>query len=130
MSCLASLLQLLPDSIAVSLLGLGKYWRGLVDMELVHRVEHQNSRSENALCRFLTMCNQWENIMFQQRVDLNELISMVREKYNLDPKCYTVTPHVDFGGYGDELMYEDIYFDIMETPEFYQDNLARERNKE
>ena len=68
--------------------------------------------------------------MFQQRVDLNELISMVREKYNLDPKCYTVTPRVDFGGYDDELTYEDIYFDIMETPEFYQDNLARERNKE
>lgn len=38
MSCLASPLQLLPNSIIVDFLGLSEYWRGLAIVELVHRM--------------------------------------------------------------------------------------------
>jgi len=60
-----------------------------------------------------------------KRVELNELIMMVREKYDLDDKCYTVTPCVEFGDYGDGVQYDDIYFDIMKTPEFFESELTK-----
>jgi hypothetical protein len=56
----------------------------------------------------------------KKRIELNELLELVREKYDLDPKYYDVTPHVEFGDYGDGVQYEDIYFDIQETLEFFK----------
>jgi hypothetical protein len=56
----------------------------------------------------------------KKRIELNELLEIVREKYDLDPKYYDVTPHVEFGDYGDGVQYENIYFDIQETLEFFK----------
>jgi hypothetical protein len=54
-----------------------------------------------------------------ERIHLNELISLVREKYKLDESCYDITPSVDFGDYGDGVEFTDIYFDIRETLQHY-----------
>jgi len=53
------------------------------------------------------------------KVTLADLLEMVREKYDLGKDEYDITPHVDFGDYGDGVQYEDIYFDIRETREFF-----------
>ncbi len=60
--------------------------------------------------------------MLRIRVDLNELIELVREKYKASVDEYDVTPHVDFGDYGDGVQYENIYFTIQERA-VYIDNL-------
>ena len=60
--------------------------------------------------------------MLRMRVELDELIELVREKYNALPDEYDVTPHVDFGDYGDGVQYENIYFMIQQRA-VYIENL-------
>ena len=53
------------------------------------------------------------------KVTLADLLEMVREKYDLGKDEYDITPHVDFSDCGDGVQYDDIYFDIRETREFF-----------
>jgi len=62
-----------------------------------------------------------------QRIEIDEIIGLIRKKYNLDASCYTVIPHVDFGDYGDGVQWENIYFDIQETPEQYRRSIEMEK---
>ena len=53
------------------------------------------------------------------KVTLADLLEMVREKYDLGKDDYDIIPHVDFSDCGDGVQYDDIYFDIRETREFF-----------
>ena len=48
----------------------------------------------------------------QKRIELDEVLQLIYEKYGIDPNKYEIVPHVDFGDCGDGIQYENIYFDV------------------
>jgi hypothetical protein len=47
-----------------------------------------------------------------KRIELADVIKLIRKEYDLPKDKYSVIPRVTFDDMGDGIQYEDIYFDV------------------